>query len=167
MKKVRVLMGIMTILVAGMLGAVPTHAQFYFMENPLIGQEAPDFTLESLSGEKINFKEYRGDKKAIIFFWATWCPHCRKQIKALKEAGPVIQKKGIRMLLVDEGEKPAVVKDFLRSRPLVFPVLLDTQSKLSDVYNVIGLPTFVFVDEKGMVAQITHSLPDDYEKAFR
>jgi len=33
-------------------------------------------------------------------------------------------------------------------------------------YGVIGLPTFVFIDEAGIVRDVTHSLPEKYETIF-
>ena len=54
-----------------------------FMTQTLIGKPAPDFTLDTLSAKQVNMTSYRSGKKAIIFFWATWCPHCRVQLKEL------------------------------------------------------------------------------------
>ena len=72
--------------------------------NPLAGQPAPDFTLPTLSGQVKNMTEYRNGRSAIIFFWATWCPHCRKQIKELAQQRSDIEGKGIKIILVDIDE---------------------------------------------------------------
>ena len=64
-------------------------------ESPLIGKKAPDFTLERLSGKSASLSEVIKDKKAILFFFATWCPHCREQLKQISarkaEFGPGLQ----------------------------------------------------------------------------
>ena len=36
-----------------------------------VGEEAPDFTLPSLSGEEVRLSDYRG-KKLVLFMWASW-----------------------------------------------------------------------------------------------
>ena len=38
---------------------------------PLLGQDPPPFTLESLDGKKVSLADYRG-KPVFLYFWATW-----------------------------------------------------------------------------------------------
>jgi peroxiredoxin len=35
------------------------------------GDVAPDFTLESLDGNSVSLRDYRG-KKVLVFAWASW-----------------------------------------------------------------------------------------------
>ena len=45
-----------------------------------IGEPAPDFTLPSVSGEKISLSRYRGKKHVVISFVpAAWTPVCSDQ----------------------------------------------------------------------------------------
>ncbi len=44
------------------------------------GQVAPDFTLPSISGEKVSLKQYRGKKNVVLSFVpAAWTPVCSDQ----------------------------------------------------------------------------------------
>lgn len=38
---------------------------------PLVGQDPPPFTLESLDGKKVSLSDYRG-KPVFLYFWASW-----------------------------------------------------------------------------------------------
>ncbi len=38
---------------------------------PLVGQDPPAFTLESLDGKKVSLSDYRG-KPVFLYFWASW-----------------------------------------------------------------------------------------------
>ena len=47
---------------------------------PAIGlaeQTAPDWTLLTSDGLKVNLAEEAGKQTTILFFWATWCPYCK------------------------------------------------------------------------------------------
>ncbi|MGD9259872.1 MAG: redoxin domain-containing protein, partial [Desulfobacterales bacterium] len=45
--------------------------------NVKIGEPAPDFTLPSVSGEKISLSQFRGKKNVVISFVpAAWTPVC-------------------------------------------------------------------------------------------
>jgi len=145
----------------------PASGQFYFMENEDIGKEIKDFTLKMVNGEEGNLKKYLDGKKGVVFFWATWCPHCVKELQVLNNQKDDIAKKGIKLVLVDVGEDEGIVGRYLKKKNIEMDVFLDEDSEVSDAYGLIGVPTFYFVDDKGMVADVKHSLPDDLEKVFQ
>ena len=38
---------------------------------------APDWTLQSQSGETVTLSEVAAEQPVIVLFWATWCPYCK------------------------------------------------------------------------------------------
>ena len=38
---------------------------------------------------------------------------------------------------------------------------------LQEPYHLVGVPTLVFIDEKGIIRNVTHEFPSDYENYFR
>ena len=132
-------------------------------ENPLLGKKAPDFTLKLVGGKNTNFTEYRDGDPAIIFFWATWCPHCRTQLMEMNEQIQAFEDKGIKLTLVDLGEKEKKIERFMKSKGIDIPVFLDPKSALEEEYMLMGLPTFFFVNKKGVITAVKHSLPKNYE----
>ena len=145
-----------------------SHAmgQFFMMENSLVGEEAKDFTLETLSGNKVSMNQFRDGKKAIIFFWATWCPHCQEQLRELNEQKSAIEGKGIKIILVDVGEKKAKVASYVTKNNISMEIFLDPALLTSDEYAVIGVPTLFFTDENGNVKAVKHALPNDLDEIF-
>ncbi len=135
--------------------------QFFVIENPLLGEKAPDFTLDSIRGEKINLHQYRDNSAAIIFFWATWCPHCREQLRELNTQGEGLKEKGFKLIIVDLGEEADRVQSYVEKQKINFDVLLDQDSKVAESYGLIGVPTYVIVDHTGLVRAVEHSLPDN------
>ena len=141
--------------------------QFFFMQKEDIGKEVKDFTLKVVNGEEANLAKYRDGKKTVVFFWATWCPHCVKELQVLNTQKEEFNRKDIKLVLVDVGESEEIVDRYLRKKNIEMNVFLDEDSAISDAYGLIGVPTFYFVDENGIVLDVEHSLPKDLEAIFK
>ena len=162
--KVIVKLIVLAFLITMPMGTTQASGQLFFMENQNIGQTAPDFTLDTLQSKGINMTKYREGKSAIVFFWATWCPHCRTALKDLNSNALALEQKGIKIILVDIGESAAEVKAHLEKGKIGFDVFLDQDSSLSEPYGIIGVPTFYFLDDQGIVKAVEHSIPGNYEE---
>jgi len=150
-----------------LIGCVfPLHAMqpLVGFGNPLIGKEAPDFTLDTTEDNVLSIREYREEKSAILFFWATWCPHCRRELIRIQENLSMMDQRGIRMIFINVSEDPQTVRSYLDKNRLDIEVFLDGEGKVADDYGVYGLPTFIFVDRDGIIKKIEHVLPENYEE---
>ena len=142
------------------------HGQFFLFENPMVDKPAPDFTLKTASGKSLNFTKYREGKNAVIFFWATWCPHCHEEMQTLKTRQKELADKQIKVGLVDLGEDAKTVNAYLKKYQISFDVFLDENSTIAEPYHLIGVPTFVFVNQKGIIVSVEHALAEDYVNRF-
>lgn len=138
--------------------------QFFFLENENIGKPVKDFTLKVAGAQKQSLSQFREGKKAIIFFWATWCPHCRRELNQLHQTQEQIAQKGIKIVLVDVGEEERLVQEYMQKNKMDMAVFLDADSSVAESYALVGVPTFYFVDAGGIVRDVQHNLPEDYEK---
>ncbi len=136
------------------------------MDEAVVGREAPDFVLRTLMRDKQSLKELIKGKKSIVFFWATWCPYCRKEMAVISKNMPDIQKRGIQFVFVNVGEDPNKVRSFLDKNKIEADVFLDENSEVAAKYRVIGLPTFVYVNKNGVINQIENALVNDYEQVL-
>jgi len=121
-----------------------------------VGSPAPDFTLPDLDGDPLSLNMFQGDV-VVINFWTTWCPPCREEMPALQEAYENYKDKGFTVLAVNwtQVDDPELVEPFVRELGLTFPILLDEHGEVSEgLYNLLGLPTSVFVDRGGNVREI-------------
>lgn len=118
-----------------------------------IGWQAPNFRLQSLSGEQVSSNDFRG-KIVIVNFWASWCPFCVQEMpdfeKVSKELGDKIVIVGI-----NRGETVEKQKEFLNSLPvkITYRLLFDTSDEVAKTYNVRVMPTTYFLNENGVIAQ--------------
>ena len=152
------------ILLLNTLNVSQIHAQWLEAQNPGIGQKAKDFTLKTLRAKKINMTKFRAGKSAIIFFWATWCPHCRGQLVELNVKRKEIETKGIKIILVDLGESKEQVRSYIERNKINLEVFLDEDESLSEEYQIEGVPTLVFIDQDGVTKEVKHYLPENYEE---
>lgn len=135
----------------------------FLASGSLRAASAGDIILNDLNGKTVNLSGCKG-KPVVLFFWTTWCPHCRKEIKSLNQKYLQMEKEGIIVFAVNLGEPDYTVRKFLMKDALGFKVLLDKDGEAANKYNVIGVPTYIFLDKAGEVISDGHVLPDDYER---
>lgn len=144
------------------VAALSAKAQFIFDENPLLGKQATDFTLNTTSGEPMSLEMFRQGAPAVIFFWATWCPHCREGLRSLAKEQQDFAEKGVKIILVNVEESPRTVKSFIDKYKIPYPVFFDENSQVAEQYGIVGLPTLFFVNKSGTIAGVEHGLPDNF-----
>ncbi len=113
---------------------------------------APAFSLSARGGKTIDLAQFKG-QVVMINFWASWCGPCRTEMPILEDIYKKYKPMGFTMLAVNVEPDTAAAEAWLAklSKPVTFPVAFDTDSKVSKLYKVPGMPTTVFVDRKGNV----------------
>ena len=142
------------------------HLSTQTAEGPMIGKAAPDVVLTKTDGTSASVIGSRQGKRAILVFWATWCPHCYEDLGAINDNIASIEKKGIKVILVDVGETAEGVKNYFNRRQMKLVSFVDEDSFLQGAYHLIGVPTIMFIDAKGIIRNETYQFPSDYERYF-
>ena len=109
---------------------------------------APPFTLGAKGGGTINLAQYKG-QVVMINFWASWCGPCRTEMPLLESIYKKYNKMGFTMLGVNVEPNSQAANDWLKATPVSFPILYDTDSKVSKLYDVAGMPSTVIIDRTG------------------
>ncbi len=137
-----------------------------FFKNSNVGKPVVDFTLPSLDGKEINLNQYRDGQKTIIFFWTTWCPNCHATMTRLNDQRDDLNKKQIKLLLVNFGERAQKIRAYVEKNRLGLDMIMDRDSRLVKPYGIIGVPTLFFIDENGIVRDVQNYFPENYEEIF-
>ena len=166
MKKTMVIAAVTLVLGAGTVsvGAMGTTRASGGFEAE--GSAAPDFRLRSIQNSTVCLGELKG-KNVILFFFTTWCPYCRKKMPDLQKKMPEFQAKNIELLLIDVGESEGKMKSFAQKNQIGLDIFLDLDSSVAGDYGIVGVPTFVFVNQDGVIVAEEGELPYDYEAVFQ
>jgi peroxiredoxin len=123
---------------------------------------AADFTLPDLDGRQVALGPFLGKTPILLVFWATWCPECKAAIPEINAlaTGPLAEK--MRIFGLDFRESREKVALAVKSRGILYPVLLDERGEAARAYGVVGIPTYILIDRKGNIAWRKHLLPEEF-----
>jgi thiol-disulfide isomerase/thioredoxin len=121
--------------------------------SPVVGSLAPDFELQTLTGETLKLRELQG-KPLLVNFWATWCAPCVIEMPIFQQFYDVHNNE-LQVLAVNADESIIDVRTFVEDQKLTYPILLDPGGKVQELYRMRGYPTTVFIDANGII-QVIH-----------
>lgn len=127
---------------------------------------APDFTLKSNQNENIRLKDLRG-QVVMLNFWASWCGPCRQEMPLLDELYTRYRPAGFTLLGVNVDADITAAEKLLQDIPVSFPVVYDTQSKVSETYGVDAMPTTIFIDRDGKLRYLHRGYKAGDENEYR
>ena len=118
-----------------------------------VGAKAPDFVLQTPSGETLSLDSLKG-KYVLVDFWASWCRPCRAVNPYLVSVYNQYKDKGIEFLGVSlDSKKPnweaAIAQDGLTWKHV--SDLKGWQSYAAQLYGVKSIPTNLLLDENGVI----------------
>ncbi len=156
------------IFVAGSINAfaMGKPVQSVSADNDLIGKQAPDLSLPSSDGTVGSIMSARQGGKAMLIFWATWCPHCREELESVQQQLAAFNEAGIKVILVNSGESREEVIAYLNNRQINLPSFIDEENALQEPYQLVGIPTVVLIAEDGTILTVSYGIPADYQSIF-
>lgn len=127
------------------------------------GQAAPDFTLPSITGEKVRLSQYRGKKNVVLSFVpAAFTPVCSDQWPGYNMARGLFEANDAVLLGITVDNIPTLHAWTLQmGAPLWFPVLSDfwPHGAVAKKYGVLRSDgtserALFFVDRRGILREI-------------
>lgn len=107
----------------------------------------PDFKLTRLDGTTFYFSEIR-DKIVLINFWATWCEACMVEMPSLIRLHKAFKNHGFQVLGINLDENPEmIVPKIIKEFKIEFPMLIDPDQKLADMFDVHAIPLTIILNQ--------------------
>jgi thiol-disulfide isomerase/thioredoxin len=118
----------------------------------VIGAPLPDITLTTLDGETIRLRDLAG-QTVVLNFWATWCVPCQREMPLLQQLQD--ERADVRVITITDphlGQTERTIREFLARYKLSLTVALaEENGPLFRLFEVVQIPTTVFVDREGIV----------------
>ena len=128
------------------------------------GNPAPDFELESDSGETVRLSDFRGRPVVLYFYPKDDTPGCTTDACEFRDAYDIYRERGVEILGVSPDDVRSHEK-FKTKHELPFTLLADPDHKVAEAYGVWGERSFAgkkymginrstfVIDEDGNVAR--------------
>ncbi len=114
--------------------------------------EAPDFALPDRDGKIVKLSDFRG-KKVLVLTWASWCA-CRFDLAGWEKVYESLKDKNFEIVAAaqDTGGPDAANRWYEKAH-VTFPSLVDANHTVSSLYQMVNVPTGVWIDEAGKIVR--------------
>lgn len=120
---------------------------------PLVGKPVPEFSITTVASasQKFSLKSYIGHPLVLNFF-ASWCIPCKTELPEFASLSKIDAGK-VQFVGVDENDTRGPGQALLKSTGVTYPTGFDGSGSLVQPFHLIGLPTTLFINSKGVVVE--------------
>lgn len=108
---------------------------------PAVGQEAPDFTLPSASGQKITLSALRGTPVLLAFFPLAFSSTCTAELCEMRDDYDKFAERGITILPISV-DSTYSLKEYKSKYDMKVDLLSDFKRDVSRLYGVLNEDRF-------------------------
>ena len=126
---------------------------------------APNFTLNTVDGKNFDLENYKGKQELLILYFCN--NENEDSVYGIEKLAKYFEenmvKKQYQIIMInttkDQKEEDVTgIKEFWNSKKIFFPILLDSQNELSNLYNIEVLPTAIFLNKNLVVKRVYSGL---------
>lgn len=129
------------------------------IDAPIVGSQAPDFTLQTFAGDEISLSDQKG-KVVVLNFWGSWCEPCIREMPAFQnywENAPD------DVVLIGVGAKQDSVensREFAERFDITYPIGRDdggnrvTTGTIARDYGITFYPMTFVISPDGVVSSL-------------
>ncbi len=132
--------------------------RFQSMASEFVGEPAPDFSFETVSGQKGRLSDFRG-KYVLLDFWSTWCAPCVHEIPNLIHIHEKYGDRGLVMISVSNDAKVkkwtgAQLSEYANEKGMKWMQILDDlDGSIFNLYRINFVPNLFLIDPQGKVIE--------------
>lgn len=137
----------------------------------LVGQQLPEFKMTDQKDQELKSSD-QYEKPMLVVEWASWCPHCQKQLPIVQQMYEKYGKK-INFVMLNMMEKGKETKEsadqYIKEKGFTFPYYYDHDQSAADALQVQTIPSIYFVDKDQKVTRVAVDYLDQekFEEALK
>jgi cytochrome c biogenesis protein CcmG/thiol:disulfide interchange protein DsbE len=116
-----------------------------------IGAMAPEFSLVTLDGDRIDLADLRG-RPVVVNFFASWCLPCIEEVPLLRAAAERHAADDLAIVGIVFDDGPEAARAFLERHRASWPAAMDPDARVATAYQVFGPPETYFIARDGTIA---------------
>lgn len=124
-------------------------------EQPTAGP-APGFEFTTFEGETYDLADFRG-KVVMLNFWASWCAPCRAEAVALQNTWERYQAQDVVFIGIAYADNGPRSEAYLEEFGITYLNAPDLGTRISEDYNIQGVPETFIIDRDGNIAQFIYA----------
>jgi thiol-disulfide isomerase/thioredoxin len=119
-----------------------------------VGEAAKLDSVKLFDGSQFDPEMVKG-KVTLLYFWASWCPICRREMPTIQKHYLTYKDQGFTVLAVNFRDKEENARKLLLEvAPIDYPVATINDDYRSDYPKLYGTPTWYLIDRKGTIRKM-------------
>jgi len=134
-----------------------------------VGDTAPDFALMDTGGRKVQLSSVTKGNVVLLAFWSLRCGACLQEVPFLEQLHKNYGGKGVTLLsVVTDGVDATATTTIMKEMGAApsYPVLVDPDFTVSDVYTNFVVPHTLVIDRKGIIRYVHTGFEPGDEKHY-
>ncbi|MBX3412957.1 MAG: redoxin domain-containing protein [Pirellulales bacterium] len=133
-------------------------------ETNSVGRQVSDFSLPDASGKMRRLDEFSDARLVVVAFVGTECPLVRLYTPRLEQLAADYRAQGVQLVAIDANvqDTPAELADFAQQLKVKFPLLIDADGKVADLFGAKRTPE-VFVLDRERVVRYHGRIDDQFQ----
>jgi thiol-disulfide isomerase/thioredoxin/protein-disulfide isomerase/uncharacterized membrane protein len=119
-----------------------------------------DIAGKTVDGQDFDVKQWRG-KVVLVAYWASWCPHCKKELPNLEEVYARHHADGFEIVGISADRSASDLTGYLSQHPQPWPTLYRDEEGYRGLdhplcwrYGVTAIPMLALLDREGKVVHV-------------
>jgi thiol-disulfide isomerase/thioredoxin len=158
-----------TLLIIALLAIVAFVFYKYRQPRFVAGEQAPDFEVGLLNGERAKLSDLKG-KYVLLQFWGSWCGPCRKENPELVALYEQYHDKGFEIFSVALEQNPRAWQNAIKQDGMIWKYHTMESAEFNggraQQFNVHQIPTIFLINADGLIMGVDLK-PDYMNKMLR
>ncbi|MGH9459061.1 MAG: redoxin domain-containing protein [Thermoanaerobaculia bacterium] len=132
-----------------------------------VGDVMPPYTAKRLDGGEFSLAD--AGEVVLVNIWATWCGPCRAEIPDLIALQNEFGGRGFTVIgaSIDAPATEGEVKPFAQKYGITYPIVLDPEARIADLFETSVIPTSALIDRAGKVVWMEVGIVDAGDPELR